>query len=110
MLENNPLRLVISLHQEDDGAHSSFFDDQPRSEKELEQIRASLNPKTQRPELAQYYGQMAGNDMAWGARLKLIGWQIKHASVSNSDSGLQIDLWLGSDAFNPENFTLDGKI
>jgi hypothetical protein len=53
---------------------------------------------------------MAGNDMAWGARLKLIGWQIKHASVSNSDSGLQIDLWLGSDAFNPENFTLDGKI
>ena len=59
MLENNPLRLVISLHQEDDGAHISFFDDQPRSEKELEQIRASLNPKTQRPELAQYYGQMA---------------------------------------------------
>jgi len=109
MLETNPLRLVVSLHQEEDGAHISFFDDRPRSEAELEQIRKSLNPKSQRPELAQYYGQMAGHDMTWGARLKLIGWQIKHASVSNSDSGLQIDLWLGSDAFKPENFTLDKK-
>ncbi|MDT4762613.1 hypothetical protein [Sphaerochaeta sp. PS] len=109
MLEGNPLRLVVSLHQEDDGAHISFFDDRPRSEAELEQIRKALNPKAQRPELAQYYGLMAGHDMAWGARLKLIGWQIKHASVSNSDSGLQIDLWLGSDAFNPDNFTLETK-
>ncbi len=109
MLETNPLRLVISLHQEEDGAHISFFDDRPRSESELEQIRKSLNPKAPRPELAQYYGMMAGHDMTWGARLKLIGWQIKHASVSNSDSGLQIDLWLGSDAFKPENFTLDKK-
>jgi hypothetical protein len=107
MLEGNPLRLVISLHQEKDGAHISFFDDRPRSESELEQIRQALNPKAQRPELAQYYGLMAGHDMTWGARLKLIGWQIKHASVNNSDSGLQIDLWLGSDAFNPENFSLE---
>lgn len=106
MLETNPLRLVVSLHQEEDGAHISFFDDIPRSEKELEQIRKALNPTTQRPELAQYYGQMVSNDMTWGARLKLIGWQIKQATVSNSDSGLQIDLWLGSDAFNPAQFTL----
>ncbi len=109
MLETNPLRLVVSLHQEDDGAHISFFDDRPRSEEELEMIRKALNPKIQRPELAQYYGQMAGHDMAWGARLKLIGWQIKQATVSNSDSGLQIDLWLGSDSFKPDNFTLDKK-
>lgn len=109
MLEGNPLRLVISLHQETDGAHISFFDDRPRTEFELEQIRQALNPKAQRPELAQYYGLMAGHDMTWGARLKLIGWQIKHASVNNSDSGLQIDLWLGSDAFNPENFTMESK-
>ena len=45
MLEGNPLRLVVSLHQEDDGAHISFFDDRPRSEKELDQIRKASHPK-----------------------------------------------------------------
>ncbi|ADY14748.1 hypothetical protein [Sphaerochaeta globosa] len=109
LLEGNPLRLVVSLHQEDDGAHISFFDDKPRSEEEIQRIYNSLNPPKNRPELAEYYGLMAGSDMAWDARLKLIGWQIKHASVDNSDSGLRIDLWLGSDAFNPENFTLNKK-
>ncbi len=109
LLEGNPLRLVVSLHQEDDGAHISFFDDRPRSQEEIQRIYNSLNPQKSRPELAEYYGLMAGHDMAWDARLKLIGWQIKHASVDNSDSGLRIDLWLGSDAFNPENFTLNKK-
>ena len=109
LLEGNPLRPVVSLHQEDDGAHISFFDDRPRSEEEIQRIYNSLNPQKSRPELAEYYGLMAGHDMAWDARLKLIGWQIKHASVDNSDSGLRIDLWLGSDAFNPENFTLNKK-
>jgi len=106
ILEGNPLRMVVSLHQEEDGAHVSIFDDHKRSEKELEMIRSALNPKARRPELAEYYGLMAGHDMTWEARLKLIGWQVKHASVQNSDSGIQIDLWLGSDAFNPANFTL----
>jgi hypothetical protein len=109
ILEGNPLRMVVSLHQEDDGAHISIFDDKPRTEKELAQIRDSLNPKSHRPELAEYYGMMAGHDMAWGARLKLIGWQIKQASVSNSDSGVQIDLWLGSDAFSPDKFTIKSE-
>ncbi|NCC65406.1 MAG: hypothetical protein EOM15_12200, partial [Spirochaetia bacterium] len=63
--------------------------------------------KKSRPELAEYYGMMAGHDITWDARLKLIGWQIKHATVENSDSGLRIDLWLGSDAFNPEQFSLN---
>ena len=107
LLEGNPLRLVVSLHQEDDGAHLSFFDDRKRSEEELQSIRTSLNPKQTRPELAGYYGMMAGHDTSWKARLKLIGWQIKSATVKNTDSGLQIDLWLGSDAFNPDNFTLE---
>ncbi len=106
ILEGNPLRMVVSLHQEEDGAHVSIFDDHKRSEKELEMIRSALNPKARRPELAEYYGLMAGHDMTWEARLKLIGWQVKHASVQNSDSGIQIDLWLGSDAFNPADFTL----
>ena len=109
MLEGNPLRMVVSLHQEEDGAHISIFDDHPRSEEELGRIRSSLNPKAHRPELAEYYGSMAGHDMAWDARLKLIGWQIKHASVENLSEGLKIDLWLGSDAFNPANFSLHKK-
>jgi hypothetical protein len=106
ILEGNPLRMVVSLHQEEDGAHVSIFDDHKRSDKEIEMIRSALNPKARRPELAEYYGLMAGHDMTWEARLKLIGWQVKHASVQNSDSGIQIDLWLGSDAFNPADFTL----
>jgi hypothetical protein len=106
ILEGNPLRMVVSLHQEEDGAHVSIFDDHKRSDKEIEMIRNALNPKARRPELAEYYGLMAGHDMTWEARLKLIGWQVKHASVQNSDSGIQIDLWLGSDAFNPADFTL----
>lgn len=107
LLDGNPLRLVVSLHQEDDGAHISFFDDKIRTPEEIKRIYNALNPQKSRPELAEYYGLMAGHDMAWDARLKLIGWQIKAASVENSDSGIKIDLWLGSDAFNPEDFTLD---
>ncbi len=107
LLEGNPLRMVVSLHQEDDGAHLSFFDDQKRSDAEIQKINKALHPKQSRPELAEYYGLMAGHDVTWDARLQLIGWQIKQATVSNSDSGLRIDLWLGSDAFNPEQFTIN---
>ena len=107
ILEGNPLRMVVSLHQEADGAHVSVFDDKKRSEHELKTIHDALNPKTSRPELAEYYGTMAGHDMGWDARLKLIGWQIKTASVRNTDSGVQIDLWLGSDAFNPADFSMN---
>lgn len=109
LLEGNPLRLVVSLHQEEDGAHISFFDDRKRTEAEIKRIYQALNPQKSRPELADYYGQMAGRDVPWDSRLKLVGWQIKHASVENSDSGIKIDLWLGSDAFNPENFTIKEK-
>ncbi len=109
LLEDNPLRLVVSLHQEDDGAHITFFDDHQRTEAEVEQIRQALNPKKTRPELAAYYGSMAGSTRNIDARLKLIGWQIKAATVSNSESGIKIDLWLGSDSFNPTDFTIDEK-
>ncbi|NMA22995.1 MAG: hypothetical protein GX938_05760 [Spirochaetales bacterium] len=107
LLQNNPLRLVISLHQEDDGAHITFFDDHQRTEAQVAKIREALNPKKVRPELAEYYGAMAGSTLNIDARLKLIGWQIKHATVSNSKSGIKIDLWLGSDAFNPKDFTVE---
>ena len=106
ILQGNPLRMVVSLHQEEDGAHISIFDDIKRDEAELKKIRTALNPTSKRPELAEYYGLMAGHDTPWDARLKLVGWQIKKATVENSDSGIQIELWLGGDAFNPDRFTL----
>ena len=106
ILESNPLRMVISLHQEEDGAHIIIFDDKIRDKNELQEIRKALNPTERRPELAEYYGMMAGRDAAWDTRLKLVGWQIKKATVENNDSGTQIELWLGEDSFNPANFTM----
>lgn len=105
VLEADPNRMVISLHQEEDGVHLAVLDDQDRSQDELESIREALNnPK--RPELAAYYGSMAGYDMLGKVRLDLIGWQIKAATVGTSDSGTKIDIWLGGDRFQPEQFSI----
>ena len=108
VLDADPMRMVISLHQEADGLHLAIFDDTARSDEELEKIRASLN-SGRRPELAGYYGSMAGYDMLGEARLDLIGWQIKEASVRRTDEGTEIDLWMGGDRFNPESFSLSQK-
>ncbi|MCK5065082.1 MAG: hypothetical protein KAQ97_07355, partial [Candidatus Fermentibacteraceae bacterium] len=73
LLENNPKRLVISLHQEEDGLHLSVLDDNPHTDEEIEKIDLTLNsPK--RPELAGYYGAMTGHDMLGSSRLNLLGW------------------------------------
>lgn len=106
VLDAEPMRMVISLHQEEDGLHLAVFDDTKRSEAELESIRTSLkNPG--RPELAGYYGSMAGFDMLGSARLDLIGWQIKGATVDHTDGGTRIDFWLGGDRFDPEQFSIE---
>jgi hypothetical protein len=105
VLDADPMRMVISLHQESNGFHLAVIDDTERSEQELEGMRHALN-KSQRPELAGYYGSMAGYDLLGEARLDLIGWQIKHADVSSTGKGTRIDLWLGSDEFDPTNFTI----
>ncbi|WP_319478292.1 hypothetical protein [Marispirochaeta aestuarii] len=105
VLDADPSRMVISLHQEKDGLHLAIFDDRTRNAEELESIRKSLEHQ-ERPELAGYYGSMAGYDMLGEARLDLVGWQIKAATVSDTGSGTQIDLWLGGDRFDPEKFTL----
>lgn len=105
ILEAKPNRMVISLHQEDDGLHLCVLDSVRRPDEELEAMRKALNA-TVRPELADYYGSMAGSDLVGAARLNLIGWQIKHADVSSSDSGTKVDLWLGSDRFDSSRFTL----
>jgi hypothetical protein len=105
LLDAEPMRMVISLHQEEDGLHLAVFDDTPREDKELESIRNALrNPG--RPELAGYYGSMAGSDMLGSARLDLIGWQIKQATVDRTSDGTRIDLWLGGDRFDPDRFSL----
>jgi hypothetical protein len=105
VLDEDPTRMVISLHQEEDGLHLAVLDDINRSDDELEAIRKALNGQ-ERPELAAYYGSMAGYDMLGKVRLDLIGWQIKAATVGRSDSGTRIDLWLGGDRFEPEQFSL----
>jgi hypothetical protein len=108
ILDADPLRMVISVHQEEDGLHLAVIDSVVRDEKEIETIRESLN-SAKRPELAGYYGSLAGYDSLGSARLNLIGWQLKGADVSSSSSGTRINLWLGGDRFNPESFTLHQK-
>lgn len=108
ILDSSPNRMVVSLHREEDGIHLAFLDDNFRTEKELEEIRTALNAGG-RPELAGYYGSMAGQDLLGEARLNLIGWQVKHADVSVNDSGTRIDLWLGGEGFDESRFTIPGR-
>lgn len=105
ILDADPMRMVISLHQEADGLHLAVLDSVPRSDEELEEIRGSLN-SARRPELAGYYGSMAGYDSLGEARLNLIGWQVKGADVTSTGSGTKIDLWLGGDRFDPASFSI----
>lgn len=108
ILEENPRRMVVSLHQEKDGLHLSFMDDNDHSDDELVRLKKLLNsPK--RPELAGYYGAMTGHDMLGSAHLDLLGWQVKHADVSRIDKGIKIDLWLGGERFQSEHFTIPKK-
>ena len=105
ILDSNPSRMVISLHQESDGLHLAVLDNTERSEDEIEEISRMLNSR-KRPELSGYYGTMTGHDLLGQARLDMLGWQVKHATVSRTAEGLKIDLWLGSDRFDPTNFNL----
>lgn len=108
ILDSDPMRLVISLHQESDGLHLAVIDSVKRSPSELEAIRRALNSE-QRPELAGYYGSMVGYDSLGAARLNLVGWQLKGADVRSTNSGTHIDLWLGGDRFNPERFSITAE-
>lgn len=108
VLEENPRRMVISLHQEKDGLHLCVMDDNEHSDDEIRRMEKALNSK-KRPELAGYYGAMTGRDVLGSARLDLLGWQIKHADVTRTDSGIKIDLWLGGDEFDSRSFTIPKK-
>jgi hypothetical protein len=105
ILDENPMRMVISLHQEKDGLHLCVLDDNKHSDQEIEEMRKALNsPK--RPELAAYYGAMTGHDLLGTSRLNLLGWQVKHADVNRTDSGIKIDLWIGGSNFDSDRFTI----
>jgi hypothetical protein len=107
VLDGEPTQMVLSLHQEEDGLHLAVFDDTPRSDEEIRSMQLALDG-VRRPELAGYYGGMAGFDLLGSGRLNLIGWQVKHADVSRVEGTTRIDLWLGGDRFNPERFTVEG--
>lgn len=107
MLQGEPRKMVVSLHQEADGIHLAVIDDRPRSDAEIKDIERSLNA-ARRPELAGYYGEMAGHDLLGSARLNLVGWQIKHADVMKThEGGVMLNLWIGGQGFEYEKFTLD---
>jgi len=108
VLDAKPMRMVISLHQEPDGLHLSVMDSTVRKDSELEVITRALNTAG-RPEMADYYGHMAGNDLVGTARLNLIGWQVKKADVDRIEGGTKIDVWLGGEGFDSTEFTLPDK-
>ncbi len=105
VLDKHPRRMVISLHQEPDGLHLCVLDDFNRSDEELKAMEEALNSGA-RPELADYYGSMGGSDLLGAARLKMIGWQIKHADVGRSGEGTKVDIWMGSDRFDSRHFSI----
>ena len=108
VLESRPSRMVISLHQEPDGLHLCVVDDCNRPDEEMAAMTAALDT-SERPELAEYYGSMGGTDLVGEARLHLIGWQVKHAQVTRADGGTKIDLWLGGERFDPDQFSIPEK-
>ena len=108
VLEGDPMRMVISLHQEEDGLHLSIMDDAPHSDEEIEQMEKDLNSQ-KRPELAGYYGAMTGRDLLGASRLNLLGWQVKHTDITRIDKGIKIDFWLGGDRFDSRQFNIPEK-
>lgn len=108
MLDENPMRLVISLHQEEDGLHLAVIDDVDHTEQEIVELERILNSR-KRPELSSYYGAMTGHDLLGSARLDLLGWSIKHADVMKMQQGIKIDLWIGGDRFDSRQFNIPEK-
>ncbi|MBI9108994.1 MAG: hypothetical protein JEZ04_19785 [Spirochaetales bacterium] len=108
ILDGDPMRMVISLHQEEDGLHLSVMDDNPHTDEEIEQMEKDLNSQ-KRPELSGYYGEMSGRDLLGSSRLNLLGWQVKHTDVTRTSSGIKIDFWLGGDRFDSQRFTIPDK-
>ncbi|MGL4855203.1 MAG: hypothetical protein ACRC37_08145 [Lentisphaeria bacterium] len=108
ILDKDPQRMVVSLHQEASGLHLCLIDSNEHSQKEVEEMERMLNSQ-KRPELEGYYGAMTGHDLLGSSRLDLLGWQIKHADVCNMEPGVKIDLWLGGDDFQSDCFSIPSE-
>lgn len=108
ILEEDPMRMVISLHQEKEGLHLCVIDDNEHSDEEITKMNIALNSR-KRPELASYYGAMTGQDLLGSSRLNLLGWQLKHTDVTRTGNGIKVDLWLGGDQFDSKKFTIPEK-
>ncbi len=110
IIDKNPRRMVISLHQEEDGLHLCLIDNNQHTDEEVEELKRVMNTQ-KRPELAGYYGAMTGHDTLGHARLGLLGWQVKHTDVVRMSDGIRIDLWIGGDNFDRDDFSIpDRKI
>jgi hypothetical protein len=106
LLHGNPKKMVISMHLESDGFHIAAIDDRPRTDKDIADIEHGLMMH-KRPELASYYGTMVGQDLLGSSRLELIGFQIKGVKVERiPEGGVMINLWIGSEDFDPAMFTI----
>ena len=108
LLNEDPRRMVISLHQEEDGLHLSIMDDNEHSDEEIAKMEKQLN-SSKRPELASYYGAMTGQDLLGNSKLDLLGWQVKHTDITRIDKGIKIDLWVGGDRFQSQKFNIPEK-
>ncbi|HPC38244.1 MAG TPA: hypothetical protein PLF21_02920 [Exilispira sp.] len=108
ILQEDPNRMVISLHKEKDGIHLAILDDKKRSKKEIENLKRTISIG-QRPELSGYYGNLAGNNLLGEARLDLIGWQVKYIDLNETRDGLKIDIWVGSEDFDKDKFNIPKK-
>lgn len=107
ILETDPKHLIINLRLETDGFHLVIMDDIERSDQEIQEISESLHA-ARRPELAGYYGALAGLETLGHARLNLVGWQIKHGDVRRREGGTRIDLVLGDKEFDPSQYDMPG--
>ncbi len=105
VLSGDPSRMVISLHKEKGGIHLAIFDDIKRTDKEIEELKRIISIG-QRPELSGYYGNLAGNNLLGEARLDIIGWQVKYIDINPTNDGLKIDIWIGSEEFDKDKFTI----
>lgn len=106
ILDGDPSRMLISLHQEPSGLHMCIIDNnKDHSDEEIEKMLSDLNSQ-KRPELSGYYGAMTGTDCLGGSRLDLLGWQVKHTDIERTSSGIKIDLWIGDEQFNSKDFTI----
>lgn len=105
ILQEEPNRMIISLHKEKDGIHLAILDDKKRTDKEIEELKRIISIG-QRPELSGYYGNLTGVNLLGEARLDLIGWQVKFIDVNPTKDGLKIDIWIGSEDFEKDKFNI----